>query len=113
MVLAAQAVASSMVSCSSNVCGEPGMVVTDATQRILDVLASDVACSGVTPSCQSSDDAGVCTEYLVLPVATGNCHIDVDLANGTRFSADVAVVGGRGCPGFYPAASSDAHIEAP
>ena len=102
-----------MMSCSTNVCGEPGMIVTAATQKIVDVLASDVACNGVTPSCQAADDAGTCAEYLVRPVAAGNCHIDLDLANGTRFSADVAVVAGRGCPGFYPAVASDSHLEAP
>lgn len=90
------------------------MVVTAPTEQIIDVLASDVACTGVVPMCQSQDDAGTCTKYYVLPNATGNCHIDVNLEKGTRFSADVKIINGpQGCPGFYPAVAADSNIEAP
>ncbi len=115
MLLAAQAVATSIVSCSSNnTCGEPGLVVTAPSEQIIDVLASDVACVNVVPSCQAQDDAGVCTKYYVLPVAIGNCHLDVDLQKGTRFSTDVKIGNGtQACPGFYPDIATDSNIEVP
>jgi hypothetical protein len=110
MIVGVFGVASSMTACSSNVCGAPGMVVI-ANAPIVDVMLSDVACKGVTATCQATDDAGTCTRYYVVPTATGNCHIDVDFS-GHRFSADVTIVNGSGCPGFYPAHPSDSTIEA-
>ncbi len=78
------------------------------------MLASDVACNGVVPTCQAVDDAGTCTKYYVVPIATGNCHIDVDLEKGTRFSDDVEINGGTaGCMGFYPVVAADSNIEVP
>jgi hypothetical protein len=115
MLFATSAVATSMLaSCSDPPCGQQGFDVVATTDPILDVAASDTACNGVTPSCASSDDAGTCTKYWVLPIATGNCHVDVDLANGTRFSADVKISHGPGsCAGFYPSIAADAIIEVP
>ena len=84
------------------------------TETIIDVVTSDVACIGVTPSCVATDDAGACTKYWVLPNDTGNCHVDVDLGNGTRFSADVKIGHGSGsCTGFYPTIAADSIIEVP
>jgi hypothetical protein len=114
MLFAAQAVASSMTCSSPPTCGTPGMLVTAPTEQIIDVLASDTACAGVVPNCQATDDAGACTQYYVLPVAAGNCHLDVDLQKGTRFSDDVKVIAGpTGCAGFYPAIGSDSNIVVP
>jgi hypothetical protein len=115
MVFAAQAVLTPMLgSCSDPACGEQGVVVTAPTESIVDVLASGSACNGVTPICQSEDDASACTKYWVLPNATGDCHIDVDLAKGTRFSADVTIHHGPGsCDGFYPEVASDSNLEVP
>lgn len=102
------------VACSGpSICGKPGMLVTAPTEQIIDVLASDVACNGIVPTCQAEGDAA-CTKYYVLPIATGNCHIDVDLESGTRFSADVEINGGTaGCMGFYPVVAADSNIEVP
>jgi hypothetical protein len=120
MLLAARTVASAMsysaaslVSCSSPPCGVPGIVVTAPTEQIIDVLPSDVACDGVVPTCQAEDDAG-CTKYYVLPNAVGNCHIDVDLEKGTRFSTDIDINGGTSsCMGFYPTIAADSNVEVP
>jgi len=114
-IFAASAVASSMLcSCSSPSCGEPGFELIEGSETITGVSVSDVACIDVTPSCLDDDDAGACATYYVLPVATGNCHVDVDLASGTTFATDVKIVrGAGGCAGFYPSLASDAVIEAP
>jgi hypothetical protein len=88
------------------------MVVTAPTEQIIDVLASDTACAGVIPGCLAQGDAG-CTEYQVLPVAEGNCHLDVDLVKGTRFSTDVTVATVNGCMGFYPVIAANSNIEVP
>jgi hypothetical protein len=115
MLLAVSAVASSMLaSCSTQVCGEQGFDVVAGADAIADVVVSDVACQGVTPPCVAGGDAGACTTYYVLPIATGNCHVDVDLAKGTTFSTDVKIVhGSDGCAGFYPSVAADAIIEVP
>ena len=101
-----------MSACSTNVCGEPGIVLTVGADPVADVLPSDVACNGVSASCQVSD-AGACTQYYLLPIATGNCHIDVDLTSGKRFSTDLEVVKVSGCSGFYTNPSSAALVEVP
>jgi len=115
MLSVALAVVTSMTGCSSNTCGAPGIVITAPTEQIIDVLASDVACAGVMPSCEATDGAGTCTKYLVLPIAAGNCHIDVDLVKGTRFSTDVKVAAGAGsCSAeYYPEIAAQANIEVP
>jgi hypothetical protein len=116
MLFATSAVASSMLasSCSDPPCGQEGFDVVAGTEAVLDVLVSDVACNGVVPSCIASDDAGACTKWWVLPNDTGNCHVDVDLGNGTRFSADVKIGHGSGsCTGFYPSIAADSIIEVP
>ena len=103
-----------LFSCSSPVCGEPGFDLVATTDAIVDVALSDVACAGVTASCTETDDGGACTTYYVLPTATGNCHVDVHLAKGTTFSADVKINRGTtDCPGFYPASAADAMIQVP
>jgi len=117
MFLAALGVVASMPSCfgcSSNTCGQAGISITAPTEQIIDVLVSDVACNGVTPSCEAEGEAGTCTKYLVLPTAAGNCHIEVDLQKGTQFSTDIEVAAGpSGCPGFYPTIAGDSNIEVP
>ncbi len=81
---------------------------------MVDVLASDVACANVTPSCDFLAEGGACADYRVMPVTKGNCHIDVDLMSGTRFSADVKIVEQTGCcPGLYADPISAATIEVP
>ncbi len=103
-----------VMSCSDAPCGQQGFDVVATTDPILDVAVSDVACQNVNASCVASDDAGTCTKYWVLPIATGNCHVDVDLVSGTRFSADVKISHGQGsCTGFYPSIAADAIIEVP
>jgi hypothetical protein len=115
MLLTASAVASAMApACSSQPCGEPGFDVVTGTKPIAAVAVSDVACQGVVPSCVSTADAGACDTYYVLPVATGNCHVDVALGDGTAFATDVKIVHPPGgCPGLYPAVAADSVIEAP
>ena len=103
-----------VLSCADQVCGEQGFDVVATTDPIAQVVASDVACLGVTPPCIASDDAGACTRFYVLPNDTGNCHVDVFLEKGTTFSTDVKIVRGSGsCPGFYPAVAADSIIEVP
>jgi len=115
MLLSASAVASAMnPGCSSDTCGEQGFVVLAGTETISALSVSDVACQGVTPPCVATSDAGSCAKYYVLPIATGNCHVDVDLGDGTVFSTDVDIVKTtNGCPGFYPSIAADSIIEAP
>lgn len=115
MLFLASTVACSMTaSCADQVCGEQGFDVETSSETIVDVVASDVACLGVTPVCVASDDAGACDTYYVVPTDTGNCHVDVHLAKGTTFSADVKIVRGvSGCPGFFPAVAADSVIEVP
>lgn len=115
MLSAGSAVAPAMLlSCSPLACSVQGFVVETQTETIGALTVSDVACDGVTPPCQATDDAGACSVFQVLPVATGNCHVDVALANGTTFSTDVKIVhGSTGCSGFYPAISADSVIEVP
>ncbi len=82
--------------------------------QVVDVLSSDVACAGATPACDVLADGGACADYRVVPTAKGNCHIDVDLLSGTRFSADVKIVEQTGCcPGLYADPISSATIEVP
>ncbi len=115
MLLAVSTVAVSMLlSCADRVCAEQGFDVVATTDPIADVVVSDVACQGVTPPCVASDDAGVCAKYFVVPNDTGNCHVDVHLAKGTTFSADVKIVrGSESCAGFYPAIAADSIVEVP
>jgi hypothetical protein len=101
-------------SCADPPCGVQGFYVVATNDAIASVAASDVACQGVTASCALFDDAGACTKYWVLPIDTGNCHVDVDLVKGTVFSADVKIArGSSGCPGFYPSLAADSTIEVP
>jgi hypothetical protein len=116
MLFATSAVASSMLlSCSSPPCGDAGFYLVSTTDPIASVTVSDVACQGVTPPCLASDDAGTCTKYWVLPIATGNCHVEVSLAKGTVFGTDVKINHGNGScnAGLYPAVSADSIIEVP
>jgi hypothetical protein len=115
MLLLVSTVACSMLfSCGDEVCGEQGFDVVETSDPIVDVVASDVACLGVTPPCVASDDAGTCARFYVIPTDTGNCHVDVHLAKGTTFSTDVKIVRGSGsCPGFFPAVAADAIVEVP
>lgn len=115
MLLAASAVLSPMLlSCSDPACGQQGFDVVTSTEQIIDVNVSDVACAAVMPPCIAQDDAGTCTKFYVVPIATGNCHVDVDLAKGTRFSADVKIIRGSGsCNGFYTAVAADSIVDVP
>ena len=116
MLFATSAVASQMVlSCSDPPCGTQGFYLVSTTDPITTVTVSDVACQGVTPPCLENDDAGTCTKYWVLPIATGNCHVDVTLAKGTVFGTDVKISHGNGScgAGYYPSVSADSIIEVP
>ncbi len=115
MIFVTQAVAYSMLaSCSNDTCGAQGFDVLATSDAIATLAVSDVACQGVTPSCVANDDAGSCAKFYVVPVAQGNCHVDVTLAKGTTFATDVKIVSGSGsCAGFYPSAIGDQMIEVP
>lgn len=115
MIFVTQAVACSMLaSCESDTCGAPGFDVLATSDAIASLAVSDVACQGVNPSCTAMDDAGTCAKFYVVPVASGNCHVDVTLMKGTTFSTDVKIVSGSGsCQGFFPAAIGDQMIEVP
>lgn len=109
-----------LLACGSPVacdCADPALhVVVPPAEigQIIDVLTSDVACAGATPTCVSYADAGACADYRIAPVAKGNCHVDVDLAGGTRFSADVKIVELTGCcAGLHADPGSAATIEVP
>ncbi|HSQ67010.1 MAG TPA: hypothetical protein VLM85_27520 [Polyangiaceae bacterium] len=81
--------------------------------QVLDVVASDVACAGASVTCASTADGG-CPQYTIVPIAKGNCHVDVFLASGTTFSADVKIVQTTGCcAGLYADPASAATIEVP
>jgi hypothetical protein len=107
-------------------CGSPTQCVSCAEQalhvvvppaelgQILAVTTSDVACAGAAVSCAVAADGGACEDYRIVPVAKGNCHVDVDLGAGTRFSADVKIVQTTGCcAGLYADPASAAVIEVP
>jgi hypothetical protein len=115
MFFAGSAVALTMPSCSDPPCGTQGFYLVTTTDPVASVTVSDVACQSVTPQCLTMDDAGTCTKYWVLPIATGNCHVDVALVKGTVFGTDVKISHGNGScsAGFYPSLSADSLIEVP
>ena len=117
MLFAGSAVAplTMLASCSAPPCGTAGFYVIETSDPIASIAASDVACQGVTPPCLGTDDAGTCVKYWVLPIANGNCHVEVDLVNGTVFATDVKVARGNGScsTGYYPTVSADSIIEVP
>ena len=97
-------------------CANPALFVVvppAEVGQVLDVVATDVACAGSPVSCASNADGG-CAQYTILPVAKGNCHVDVFLASGTTFSVDVKIVQTTGCcAGLYADPASAATIEVP
>ena len=85
----------------------------DRAAVLTDVELSDVACAGVTATCDE-EDAGLCLRYQFMAIAAGNCHVDVDFSSGpARFSADVTIVPGGCCGGFYASPPSAGDIEVP
>jgi len=97
-------------------CANPALFVVvppAEVGQVQGVVATDVACAGSPVSCASNADGG-CAQYTILPVAKGNCHVDVFLASGTTFSVDVKIVQTTGCcAGLYADPASAATIEVP
>jgi hypothetical protein len=102
-------------ACADPPCGTAGFYVIATSDPIASIAVSDVACQGVTPPCLGTDDAGTCVKYWVLPIANGNCHVDVDLVKGTVFGTDVKVARGNGScsTGYFPTVAADSIIEVP
>jgi hypothetical protein len=98
-------------------CADPAVhvLVPDAELgQIAGVFASDVACAGAPVTCVAMADGGACAHYRIVPVTKGNCHVDVDLLAGTRFSADVQITQRTGCcAGLYADPPAAATIEVP
>jgi hypothetical protein len=116
MLFAGSTVALPMTAaCSEPSCGTAGFYVVATSDAIASIDVSDVACQGVTPPCLEMDDAGTCAKYWVLPIANGNCHVDVTLVKGTVFGTDVKVARGNGScnGGYFPTIAADSIIEVP
>jgi hypothetical protein len=88
-------------------------VPSERAAAVVDVAASGPACDGVQATC-AEQSGGACVRFALVGRAAGNCHVDVDFASGApRFSADVKLVAGGCCPGFYADPPSAGMIDVP
>jgi hypothetical protein len=114
------AAAACCLACSSSraecACDDPAIEVRvpeDRAAAFEDISLSGSACVGVTAACAETSTAG-CLRYRFDAHAAGSCHIDVDFSAGPpRFSADVAVLSGGCCTGFYANPRSAGQIDVP
>lgn len=74
------------------------------------VALSGAACQGVTAKC-AQDSTGGCLWFTFLPIASGNCHVDVFLRDHT-FTRDITIknLTGGCCPGLYAQPTGDIQV---
>ena len=85
-------------------CADPNVtlhVPSTLVQPSNTVAVSGAACQGSSVTCTQNTGNG-CLAYSIVPVAAGNCHVDITLPTHT-FTTDIAVKRTAGCcPGLYP-----------
>jgi len=114
------AAAAFSLACSSSraecLCADPALEVrlpADRAAAFQDIALSGAACAGVMPACAERSSSGACARFRFAAFAAGSCHVDIDFSSGPpRFSADVTVVPGGCCAGFYaqPATAGDLDV---
>lgn len=99
-------------------CVDPSLrlhVPPERAAAVIAVVPSEPACAGSTVSCaEAAPEGTACVTYAIRATAQGNCHVDVDFSSGpARFSADVRLLPGGCCSGFYATPASAADIDVP
>ena len=99
----------------SDFCSPHDLTVTaSGSAGIVGLVAGDSACSGAAVACTTSDDAGACRVFDIQPAREGNCHLDVQLDDGSHFTTDITVVRKTGCcPGLFADPPTAANIIVP
>ncbi len=95
-------------------CTDPSVhlaIPPESAAAVVGVRLSGPACAAVAPpSCAQTGPEGGCASFRFAATAAGNCHIEVDFANGV-FAHDVSIRESSGCcAGFYPDPASAGEV---
>ncbi len=78
---------------------EVDVVVPPATaNEVMSVAASGAACAGVTAECDQNAANG-CIDYVLVPVAAGDCDVTVIFSDGSQLDKTITFGGEPTCCG--------------
>jgi hypothetical protein len=97
-------------------CADPAIRVRVPPERaslVSSLALSGTACAGASATCETQGASG-CTTYAFRATAQGKCEVDVYFSAGPpTFHAEVTVLPGGCCGGFYADPPSAADIDVP